>query len=267
MLVCCLAFACVCVVRVLQRFTVVLCPYERNERGPFVLFWFRHVAVPFQDTSAIMQDDPPLLQPAPPQFVGKSPVSAAVAILKVGWPMAISQAAYWVQNFVTIWLLGANGKKLAMAGWARQCALQCHRALLSGGIGAGIDTLPAGLGSQGHLAIGLINQRALLILTLLVNVPGSLFGSMHADLLACRQDPAVASQVGLSLASAFRGSLRKEWFAVRQRRCRQWARRGGCCEQRSRHRTIGRPRVAVHRRLLATLALPLPSRVPLSCRR
>ena len=63
-----------------------------------------------------MQDDPPLLQPAPPQNVGKSPVSAAVAILKVGWPMAISQAAYWVQNFVTIWLLGANGKKLAMVG-------------------------------------------------------------------------------------------------------------------------------------------------------
>lgn len=166
----------------------------------FVLFWFRHVAVPFQDTSAIMQDDPPLLQPAPPQFVGKSPVSAAVAILKVGWPMAISQAAYWVQNFVTIWLLGANGKKLAMAGYGLAnvlCNVTGHCFLW--GIGAGIDTLASqAWGAKEHLAIGLINQRALLILTLLVNVPVvAIWLNATPILLACRQDPAVASQVGL----------------------------------------------------------------------
>ena len=134
--------------------------------------------------------------PPPRQPQGK----AAWAILKVGWPMAVSQLAMVVQAFVTIWLLGANGKKLAMAGYGLAnvlCNITGHCILW--GIGAGIDTLASqAWGAKEYQVIGLVNQRALLILTFLVNVPVvGIWLNATPILLACRQDAAVAKQVQL----------------------------------------------------------------------
>ena len=99
-----------------------------------------------------------------PRSTTSKPSQAAWAILRVGWPIAISQTAMWVQGFVTIWLLGANGKKLAMAGYGLAnvlCNITGHCILW--GIGAGIDTLASqAWGAKEYQAIGLVNQRALL---------------------------------------------------------------------------------------------------------
>ena len=135
-----------------------------------------------------------------PRSTTSKPAQAAWAILRVGWPIAISQTAMWVQGFVTIWLLGANGKKLAMAGYGLAnvlCNITGHCILW--GIGAGIDTLASqAWGAKEYQAIGLVNQRALLILTLLVNLPVvAIWLNATPILLACRQDPDVAEQVQL----------------------------------------------------------------------
>ena len=128
----------------------------------------------------------------------ETPLAAAIGIVRIGWPMAISNLVMWAQSFFTIWLLGGNGKKLSMAAFGLAnvvCNVTGHSFLW--GIGAGLDTLASqAWGAREHKAIGLYNQRVLLILTLLVNVPVvALWVNASPILIALRQDPEVASQV------------------------------------------------------------------------
>lgn len=114
--------------------------------------------------------------------------------------MAVSQLVSWSQSFFTIWLIGNNGEKLTLAAFGLSnvlCNVTGHCFLW--GIGAGLDTLVSqAWGAKEYRTIGLYNQRVLLILTLLVNVPVVAIW-LHATpiLVALKQDKAVADQVNL----------------------------------------------------------------------
>ena len=112
--------------------------------------------------------------------------------------MALVTLVQWSQSFFTIWLIGGAGEKLSMAAFGLAnvvCNVTGHSFLW--GMGAGIDTLTSqAWGAKEYKAVGLYGQRAVLILTFLVNVPVVVIWlNATPILLGMKQDPKVADKV------------------------------------------------------------------------
>ena len=126
------------------------------------------------------------------------PRTVAAAILRIGWPVVLSSLVQWSQSFFTIWLIGGAGEKLSMAAFGLAnvvCNVTGHSLLW--GIGAGIDTLASqAWGAKEHKAVGLYGQRAVLILTFVVNLPVvAIWLNATPILLGMKQDHDVAVKV------------------------------------------------------------------------
>ena len=147
--------------------------------------------------------DEPLLAETPatsddaPSIPQRSP-AIACSILRLAWPVFLSQLVMWSQSFFTLWLLGQVGDKLSMAAFGLAnvvCNVTGHCFLW--GIGAGLDTLASqAWGAKEFKAIGLYVQRVVLILTFLVNVPVvAIWLNATPLLIALKQDARVADKV------------------------------------------------------------------------
>jgi MATE family multidrug resistance protein len=137
-------------------------------------------------------------EPASEDAPVERPREAVAATLRIAWPVFLSMCVMWLQSFVALWLLGSAGEKLSLAAFGLAnvlCNITGH--CLLWGMGAGLDTLASqAWGAKEYKAIGLYGQRALLILTLLVNLPVvGIWWNATPILIALHQDPAVASKV------------------------------------------------------------------------